>query len=284
MRILMLLSAALLATAPAQAGAAAGGKFVAITPQGSAPPRVGCTARDQATGSGDVASRGGPDAALPSALAGTRWRLVEFQSMDDRQGTKRPHDASLYTMQLGADGSVQMQLNCNRAQGKWSAEAAADRTSGRFRFGPLAATRALCPPPSMDEILIAQAPYVRGYLLKDGRLYLSLMADGGISAWEPDPAAVAPAKGAAEGGPRAWRPAVAGSAAALRAAPSLRGGPRGYLPARSLAPATAPDGTVPTGADDSAPRAGGGCPALLTHLRQMPGPRRVDSRTHPLAA
>jgi hypothetical protein len=31
----------------------------------------------------------------------------------------------------------------------------------------------------------AQAPYVRGYLLKDGRLYLSLLADGGILAWEP---------------------------------------------------------------------------------------------------
>ena len=26
----------------------------------------------------------------------------------------------------------------------------------------------------------------RGYLLRDGRLYLSLMADGGIYAWEPD--------------------------------------------------------------------------------------------------
>ena len=28
--------------------------------------------------------------------------------------------------------------------------------------------------------------FVRSYLLKDGRLYLSLMADGGIYAWEPD--------------------------------------------------------------------------------------------------
>ena len=29
-------------------------------------------------------------AAPPSALAGTHWRLVEFQSMDDAQGTTRP--------------------------------------------------------------------------------------------------------------------------------------------------------------------------------------------------
>jgi heat shock protein HslJ len=283
----------LIARPDGQTTALAGGIDIDITPQGSAPPRVTYTARDKSTGTCDVVASGAPDAAAaPRALAGTRWRLVEFQSMDDRQATTRPHDASLYTMQLGADGRVQMQLNCNRAQGDWSAEPAADRTSGRFSFGPLAATRALCPPPSMDETIVAQAPYVRGYLLKDGRLHLSLMADGGIFVWEPDPTAAAPAAmGPAEGGPRAWRLAGTGGAAALREAPSLqarivarpaagailsnlgcqaadaqtwcdvqplRGGPRGYLPASSLAPATAPDGTVPAGEDDSALRAGQG--------------------------
>ena len=46
-------------------------------------------------------------------------------------------------------------------------------------------TRALCPPPSLDEQMAAQAEYIRGYLLRDGMLYLSLMADGGIFAWAP---------------------------------------------------------------------------------------------------
>ena len=32
--------------------------------------------------------------------------------------------------------------------------------------------------------------FVRGYLLKDGRLYLSLLADGGILVWEPQDAAL----------------------------------------------------------------------------------------------
>jgi hypothetical protein len=127
-------------------------------------------------------------------------------------------------MHLRADGSVQMQLNCNRAQGTWSVTPAADGASGRFQFGPLAATRALCPPPSMDEMIVAQAGFVRGYLLKDGNLYLSLMADAGIFAWAPEP----------------------GGTAAVPAAPA-DGGPRGYLPADMLAPATAPDGAVPTG-------------------------------------
>ena len=78
-----------------------------------------------------------------------------------------------------------MRLNCNRANGTWSAEPSADPSNGHFELGPLAATRAICPPPSLDEQIAGQAGFIRGYLLQDGRLYLSLMADGGIYAWEP---------------------------------------------------------------------------------------------------
>ncbi|MGD9346133.1 MAG: META domain-containing protein [Candidatus Aminicenantes bacterium] len=124
-------------------------------------------------------------AAKENPLTNTEWRLVEFQSMDDSIGTVRPDDPSLYTMRLNGNGTVNMRLNCNRANGTWSAEASSDGTSGQFNFGPLAATRALCPPPSMDEQVAAHAQYIASYLLKGGKLYLSLMADGGIYAWEP---------------------------------------------------------------------------------------------------
>lgn len=118
-------------------------------------------------------------------LAGTEWRLVELQSMDDAIGTRRPPNPSVFTMRLEPDGNVRFRLDCNRATGSWTAEAGADPASGRFTFGPLAGTRALCPPPSLDEQVLAQAPHVRSYLLKDGRLHLSLMADAGIQVWEP---------------------------------------------------------------------------------------------------
>lgn len=157
------------------------------TPQEATAPPGAQPAATQPSG------EAGGKTSAPAALAGTEWRLVEFQSMDDAQGTERPSDPALYTMSLHADGSVAMRLNCNRAAGTWQAEAAPDGTSGRFTFGPLAATRALCPPPSMDERVTSQAPYVRGYLLKDGRLSLTLMADGGIFVWEPVDGA-APAK------------------------------------------------------------------------------------------
>jgi len=152
----------------------------------AAPPEEAASA-PRADGAAPAASP------LPAALAGTEWRLVEFQSMDDAAGTQRPSDPALYTMSLQGDGSVAMRLNCNRATGTWQAQAGPDGTSGQFTFGPLAATRALCPPPSMDERVTSQASYVRSYLLKDGKLYLSLMADGGILVWEPS----ADAKGGA---------------------------------------------------------------------------------------
>ena len=137
-----------------------------------------------------LAQSAAPAAPRPAGpLAGTEWRLVEIQSMDDAVGTKRPADPSLFTMRLGADGTVNMRLDCNRANGSWTATPSAEPSNGQFQFGPLAGTRALCPPPNLDEEITKQAQFVRGYMLKDGRLFLSLMADGGILAWEPLPKA-----------------------------------------------------------------------------------------------
>jgi hypothetical protein len=105
--------------------------------------------------------------------------------MDDTVGTTRPEDPSRYTLRLESDGTVSMRLDCNRASGSWTTEPSADPTNGRFEFGPLAVTRSSCAPPSLDARIAAQAPFIRGYMLRDGRLALSLMADGGIWLFEP---------------------------------------------------------------------------------------------------
>jgi heat shock protein HslJ len=142
-------------------------------------------ARPASAAPGTSTSPGAP-AVRVTPLSGTAWRLVEIQSMDDAVGTTHVSDPSRYTMRLNTDGSVAFRLDCNSATGTWSAEAAAsDPSSGRFEFGPLAATTALCPPPSLDEQVTKQASYFRSYLLNEGRLYLSLIADGGIFVWEP---------------------------------------------------------------------------------------------------
>ncbi len=226
------------------------------------------------------------------SLGGTFWRLVEFQSMNDEIGVLRPHDPSLYTMRLNSDSSVTMHLNCNYARGSWSAKTDSFGVSGNFQFSLLSTTKALCPSPSMDEIIIAHSEYVRSYLLKNGNLYLSLMADGGIFVWEPytDQTQSTDVPAAPEdGGPRNWVVTGISNRLNLREKPStnsriitsyklgtlldnlgcvtsegqvwcdvqeLGGGPRGYVSYGFLEPAVSPDGSIAKGPDDSALRAG----------------------------
>lgn len=237
-----------------------------------------------------VAHQSGQDANRETELSNTEWRLVKFQSMDDSIGTLRPEESSDYLMRLDEDGSVSMKLQCNRAKGMWSAS---EGQSGTFSFGPLAGTRALCPLVSMDERILVDAQHIRSFMLKDGELHLGLMADGGIYTWELVES-VSPRKSEAKvpvaspenGGPRNWEVA---SKALLYESPGgggqvianftkgdlldnlgcedsgdftwcyvqeLGGGPVGFVRADTLKPAITPDGSVATGPDDSALRAG----------------------------
>lgn len=117
-------------------------------------------------------------------LAGTSWQLLSIQSMDDAKGTTRIAKPEQFTLRFDAQGRVSMRLDCNRGMGSWQAVSAGD-DSGTLTFGPIAATRALCPPPRLYERVVRDLAYVRSYLLKDGKLYMSLMADGGIYEWRP---------------------------------------------------------------------------------------------------
>jgi len=116
-------------------------------------------------------------------LAGTGWRLRAIQSMDDAQGTTVVGDPERYTVSFGVDGKASFRFDCNRGSGIWQATTSGT-DSGRLEFGPVAATRAMCPPGSLDQRLMRQLPYVRSYLFKEGRLFMSLMADGGILEWD----------------------------------------------------------------------------------------------------
>lgn len=118
-------------------------------------------------------------------FGGTTWQLLSIQSMDDAQGTTQVEDPSRFTLEFGRDGQVNLRLDCNRGSGDYKVTAAGDGTTGSITFGPIAATRALCPPPHLDERVARDLAYVRGYLLKEGKLYLSLMADGSIYEWAP---------------------------------------------------------------------------------------------------
>ncbi len=110
-------------------------------------------------------------------LDDTHWELVTIQSMDDTSDT--PADPSRYTLAFAADGTVSIQSDCNQATGTWTAK------GSQLSFGSLAATLALCPPPSLDEVYRAQFEWVRSYVMRGGNLFLATMADGSIIEFRP---------------------------------------------------------------------------------------------------
>ena len=118
-----------------------------------------------------------PPQSPPPGLAGTSWQLVKFQGGDDT--VLEPDEGSKYTLAFGADGSLSARIDCNRGRGSWKSSGA-----GRIELGPMAITRAMCPPGSLHDRIVKQLPYIRSYLIRDGHLFLSLMADGGAYEFE----------------------------------------------------------------------------------------------------
>ena len=147
---------------------------------------AGCAREDAENAAEPVAAE--PAAATPAPaeeaaapeLAGTAWRLLNIAEMDD--STDLPDDSSKYTLVFNPDGSASMRADCNRGMGSWTSE-----SPGQLQFGPIAATRAMCPPESLSDKYLAQFEWVRSYVLKDGHLFLATMADGAIIEFEPLP-------------------------------------------------------------------------------------------------
>lgn len=127
----------------------------------------------------DVPGTGAGSAGQASdELAGTSWRLVEIASMDDSEWV--PDDPSMYTLAFGTDGSVRIVADCNRGTGSYVSE-----SPGQLRFGVIAATQALCPPPSLHDVYMKQFEWVRSYVFEGGHLFLATMADGSIIEFQP---------------------------------------------------------------------------------------------------
>jgi heat shock protein HslJ len=114
----------------------------------------------------------------PVGLEGTSWRLVEFRGGDGTILT--PAEGAEYTIAFEPEGRLSARIDCNRGRGTWKSSGAP-----QLEFGPLALTRAMCPPGSLHDQMVKQWPYVRSYIVRDGHLFMSLMADGGIYEFEP---------------------------------------------------------------------------------------------------
>ena len=118
-------------------------------------------------------------AVAPSELAGSTWRLVRLQSSND--STYAPEPRAVYTVEFGTGGRVSVVGGCNRGSGTYTVTPPSGLT-----FGPLATTRAMCPPGSMSARFLGDFQYMRSYVMVGGRLHVSLMADGGIYEFTPE--------------------------------------------------------------------------------------------------
>ncbi len=115
-------------------------------------------------------------------LAGTSWRLVNFQSSDDAIGTVVPPRLDRYTLVFTPEGDITMQLDCNRLSARWTSP-----SDGSLNISPGRMTRAACGEGALDSQIARDLVYVRSYVMADNNLALALQADGGIYLWAPEP-------------------------------------------------------------------------------------------------
>jgi len=93
---------------------------------------------------------------------------VKFQSSDEK--TLTPDDKAKYTISFGTDGRVSARIDCNRGAGTW-------KSSGpnQLQFGPLALTRAACPPGSLHDRIARDWEFVRAFVRDQERSSFSVV-------------------------------------------------------------------------------------------------------------
>lgn len=97
------------------------------------------------------------------ALIASTWYLESI--IDTQEEIRlRPQLSDRHSVTFQRDGSVTMQLDCNRGNANWDADPRGGGT-GDLSIGRVASTRALCPPPTYGERLAAELPQVDSYEL-----------------------------------------------------------------------------------------------------------------------
>jgi len=123
-----------------------------------------------------AATAWGQAPASATDLEGTAWELVKIEGTDAKihVPTERGH----YLLAFTPHGELSARIDCNRGSGTWSSPEA-----GQLVLGPLASTRAQCPPGSLYDEIIAHWTEVRSYAIREGHLFLT--GGGGVYEYAP---------------------------------------------------------------------------------------------------
>ena len=109
-------------------------------------------------------------AAGDALLTGTVWRWTETMA---GSGGIKPDDPERYTLEFQPGGMVAVRADCNRGSGSYLLNGSA------LTFGPLAMTRAMCPPDSKDSEFLRDLAAVQGQQFRGDSLVLTLKAGAG---------------------------------------------------------------------------------------------------------
>jgi heat shock protein HslJ len=110
-------------------------------------------------------------AAGDALLTGNVWRWTETVMNDDTH--IKPDAPERYTLEFQPGGMVAVRADCNRGSGSYLLNGSA------LSFGPLAMTRAMCPPGSKDADFLRGLANVQGQLFRGDDLVLALKLDSG---------------------------------------------------------------------------------------------------------
>ncbi|SEQ41373.1 para-nitrobenzyl esterase [Devosia sp. YR412] len=122
----------------------------------------------QAHGDGKAA-----DAALslPPEIVGVTWEWLGLQTPKDQIEVADP---ASYSVTFAEDGSMALQVDCNRGFGRYTVSA-----DSRISIKPIGATRMMCPEGSLDQQFAINLERVGSFFLLDGELLLEQPFDSG---------------------------------------------------------------------------------------------------------
>ncbi|MFU8887332.1 MAG: META domain-containing protein [Trueperaceae bacterium] len=132
---------------------------------------------DEAEKADEAPSGEAPGQVAHAPLLGTSWALERILFMDDSEVL--PVDPADYTLTLGADGSVSLQIDCNRGIGRFELDGPS------LSFSPFATTRAFCGPGSLEQRYLEQIAIVVSYGFEDGALVLATSMDSSLLFFRP---------------------------------------------------------------------------------------------------
>jgi heat shock protein HslJ len=108
-------------------------------------------------------------AAGDALLTGAVWSWQETVMNDGKRIV--PAASGRYTLLFQPGGMVAVQADCNRGSGSYLLN------GGSLSFGPIAMTRAMCPPGSLDTEFLKGLGLVSGQLFRGNDLVLTLKVD-----------------------------------------------------------------------------------------------------------